>query len=764
MEGAASFAGPGGTGSVSAGETVALNEAGPRSVRETAALFPRPQERFLNPRPGKFAVPFRWNRGSLFPETMTRLEVARDSAFSRIAFSGEFAGNTASVEFEPGSYFWRVLPASDEGIGLYPNILAFKILFVPAPALIAPTEGYRYHFRVKRPSVRFQWAETEEAAFYILEAADNPEMTNPVLSQEVRGTSFFFSGLGPGTWHWRARPVFPAGYEGTAGEGSPASFSVVQSAKLEAPELLSPKDQSMVNLRVEQGNIYFSWKAGREAESYRIKISANQDLDAPVIDEIVQENFYVSQSGRSALAPGRYYWAVLQTDIEGNDSAFSSERSFVVLQGEAIPYLVFPPDGYVVESSMLPDIRFSWRTGLPFPMRFQISKNPDFSSPFVDEETDKTTFQGLELSEGTWYWRVQSRGTGGVVFETPPRSFIAAHPVDTPLLLEPAPDKQAFMQEGEPLVFSWTASAGAKYYKFALYYGTNQNDPIYESSLIEETWASVFMDSHPEGDYRWTVRGFALETPRNGRRTGLLAEGVFNARTLRPVSLDYPGNAASFDGFQAYHEPETLLWSSGEPVGTSRFILSSRSDFAGPPLALIDNPPRRIALPKLGAGDYYWTIRAETPEGYDISAKQPLQFRVLPLPLLPKPVGRLPEDGKVIDAAELRANRHIVFSWDAVTGASGYLFALENTLTGRTVIQQGPTPETSLLLENLTLLDVGPFAWRVEAVTAEPEEENREVSGTIIQRGEIGENRFTIDFNLPGVPAPREPGILYGKK
>jgi hypothetical protein len=128
------------------------------------------------------------------------------------------------------------------------------------------------------------------------------------------------------------------------------------------------------------------------------------------------------------------------------------------------------------------------------------------------------------------------------------------------------------------------------------------------------------------------------------------------------------------------------------------------------------------------------------------------------------PNGRLPEDGKLIGPAELRANRRIVFSWDAVTGATEYLFVLENTLTGETVVRQGVAAQTALTLEDLTLLDVGPFAWRVEAVVAEPEREQPRNSGTIIRRGEIGENRFTIDFRLPGVPAPREPGILYGKE
>jgi hypothetical protein len=465
MEGTASFTGPGGTGSASAGETLALDEAGPQAVRKAAALFPRPHARFLNPQPGKFTVPFRWNRINLDPKEMTRLEIAEDRAFSRIVFSGEFDGDAAAAELPEGSYFWRVSLVGGEGPS--PNPLSFKIISAPAPVLITPAEGYHYQFRARRPSVRFQWTETEEAAFYVLEAADNPEMTNPALSQKVRGTSFYSSVLEPGTWYWRVRPVFPAAFEGAAAGGLPASFSITRNGDLRSPELQIPRDRGMVNVEAGRGDVYFSWRPEAEARSYRIRISANRDLNNPVVDETVRDNFYVHRVGGKAMTPGQYYWAVSQTDMEGNDSAFSPARSFTALEGELIQALTFPPDGYVVDASLLPDLRFTWRTSLPFQTRFQVSEHPGFSSALIDEAAGGEVFQGRVLPEGTWYWRIQARGSGNAVFETPPRSFTAASPITAPLLLEPVPDGRAVIQEGQPLVFSWTAPEGAEYYQVA---------------------------------------------------------------------------------------------------------------------------------------------------------------------------------------------------------------------------------------------------------------------------------------------------------
>jgi hypothetical protein len=967
MEGAVSFAGSGETGSVTAGAALALGAGGPLSLREATALFPLPKARFISPKPGKFSVPFRWNRANLPLETITRLEIAEDRAFSRVAYREDLVVGAAAVELEPGSYFWRVSLADEADPA--PAILSFKILLVPAPILIAPVEGYRYQFRAKRPSVRFHWTETNEALSYILEVADNPAMENLALSQEVRGTSFYFPGLEPGIWHWRVRPVFPASYEGVPGEGVPASFSIVQTGELRAPELQLPPDRGTVRVGANREDVYFSWRAGTEARSYKVLISANRDLSNPLVDATAQDNFYVCRVG--VLAPGQYYWSVFQTDVEGNDSAFSPPRSFVALEGDDGPVqtLVFPPDGYTVESSRLPDTRFTWKTTLPFQTRFQVSGSPGFSSLAIDEAVGGGSFQGRVLPGGTWYWRIQAKGPSDTVFETPPRSFTATAPITAPLLLEPAADGLAIIQEGKPLVFSWTAPAGAEYYQFKVYFEGDRTNPVYEDDAVAGTRQSLAMEGRPMGKYRWTAQGFARETAWTARRTGLISEGVFTARKLLPVSLDYPRDSISFDGLQAYREPETLRWSSTEQVGTSRFILSTRSDFSGQPVAVINNPPQRIALPRLQAGDYYWTIQAETPGGLDISAKEPRRFRVLPIPplvaprllepasgaqviiqekepqvfswtasagaeyyqfrlyqgedrtrpvyenglvagtrqslamnsypvgnyrwtvqgfaressrtarrtglvsegvfsarrpfpvsldypgdgadldgrraylqqetlqwsssdqvgtsrfilstssdfsgqplavidnppqrivpprllegdyywtiqaetlggsdisaresrrfrvlpipLLPQAPNRLPEDGTVIGGAELRANRRIVFSWDAVPGATGYFFALDNADTGETVMRQGPLAETTLSLDDLTILDVGTFVWRLEAVLAEPAKGGRGFSGTIIRRGAIGENRFVIDFNLPDVPEPQEPGILYGRE
>ncbi|MDR1863816.1 MAG: FecR family protein [Treponema sp.] len=730
----------------------------PPAAREAAALYPRPAAGLINPGPEKLTVPFRWDRTNLDPEEPVLLEIAEDRNFSRLVFAEDFTGDSAVAELVGGSYFWRV-SAGGGPVSSF-DTFSLKVIDAPPPVLIAPVEGYQYRFRVKRPPVRFQWREQDGAASYVLEAADNPEMANPAFVREAGGASLYASELGPGTWYWRVRPVFPAGYEGNAGQGKPASFRIIQTGELGPPELQSPADRGLVNLAANRGDLYFSWRREAEAQSYSIRISKNRDLSSPVIAETVGDNFYVYRRGQNAVRPGQYFWAVLQTDTEGNDSNTSPVRSFTAVEEETVQRTVFPPDGYSIGTTMMPDIRFTWKTNLPFETRFQVSGRADFSRLEIDEAVSGETIQGRILTEGVWYWRILARGNDGAVFETPRRSFITAPSLPAPVPVKPG--ALVLIAEREPVGFSWTASPGAEYYQFKLYREEDRTRAVYENDLVQGTALNLSMDGYPDGAYYWTVQGFAAESPRSTRLIGLLAGSGFNARKIRPVSLDYPADGTEFEGLQAYLEPGSLRWSRNEPTAaSSRFILSQNRDFTGRPAVMIENPPGTIPLPRLRAGNYYWTIRAETTDGFDISARAPRFIRVLPTPPLPEAEGRLPEDGTVITGADLRQNRKISFSWQPVPGAGGYLFILIKEGENKELLSLGPLTETSFTLEDFTLLDVGTFIWRVEAVLPSPVQEDR---GALIRRGETGENRFKIDFALPKKPDLQKPGILYGRE
>jgi hypothetical protein len=125
-------------------------------------------------------------------------------------------------------------------------------------------------------------------------------------------------------------------------------------------------------------------------------------------------------------------------------------------------------------------------------------------------------------------------------------------------------------------------------------------------------------------------------------------------------------------------------------------------------------------------------------------------------PVFPAPLNRLPSTGHRIGIDQLKESDRIVFSWSAVTGANAYIFTLyQNTGNGRRqIIQVPPENRQNWTLENITALGNGTFTWQVEAV-------NRNSTGTIEERGRIGENSFTIDIPWPGEVRIEDPGTLY---
>jgi hypothetical protein len=169
------------------------------------------------------------------------------------------------------------------------------------------------------------------------------------------------------------------------------------------------------------------------------------------------------------------------------------------------------------------------------------------------------------------------------------------------------------------------------------------------------------------------------------------------------------------------------------------------------------NAPRNIVLPRLSPGDYFWTIQAKTQDGFDISSPAPFRFRVLPIPPLPTPQKRLPVDGAIIGLEQLKVSRSIAFSWGAVEGANGYMLtAFQNTGAARKTVLQTPVlRETSYTVAEVRLLGQGNFFWQVEALYVRDDK-------SIEQRGQLRENKLTIDIPSPPQIKTIDSGILYG--
>jgi hypothetical protein len=574
-----------------AGQALVLDAEGRVSEDPQAVvLSPKPVARLLQSGENPLTVTFVWNPQNYGGSDRTCIEIAADRGFRRIIRTLDGGQQIrASVELAPGVYFWRAYPVRGEDLNAawVTNAGTGKLTItsVPVPRTLSPEEGYDYRYRSSSPSVRFQWSTSPEISFYMLEVADNPRLTKPVLQTLVRGgvgdaISFSHSGLGTGRWYWQVTPVFTDEYEGNIAPSVIASFTVTQSGALEAPTLLIPREEAILNIGEAASaaggrqDFIFSWQNEAEADSYTLLISASPDLRDPLITRRADRNYATYGAEETLLREGRYYWGVYQTDREGAVSAVSPSRPFTVHAGKIVLQPTFPPDNYTVTKAELPDIRFTWKTNLSEPLRFQVSDTPDFSRLVIDEITRGESFRGRPLDDGKWYWRITAQA-GTVNMRTPGRSFQVVPPAVAPVpppepppRPTPAPAKvtpipplllpealgrrpenghvigPGQLRESRIITFAWDPVPGADAYIFTLYKeeaggrrliqrwaSTRNSRPLYDLSLLEN------------GSFIWQVEAVGQAEDGSVKQHGTVGENSFTVDipVLRRNTANNPG-------------------------------------------------------------------------------------------------------------------------------------------------------------------------------------------------------------------------------
>ncbi|MDR1420942.1 MAG: FecR family protein [Treponema sp.] len=221
------------------GAELSLTEGTPSPV-----LAPLAAARFLVSDDGQAPVEFSFADGAFrggdvsaaSPSLGVRVEIAGDRNFTQ-SFAvleklpgTDSAGVTARLPV--GSWWWRAYGEGEESGALAGQ---FTVTRTPSPRPISPAPEAVYYYEAELPEVRFQWTVSPEAAHYILEAADNPGMTNPALQEEVRSASLLSSRLGEGEWYWQVTPVFPAFFQGTVPPSPPVPFTVIRRAPPSEP-------------------------------------------------------------------------------------------------------------------------------------------------------------------------------------------------------------------------------------------------------------------------------------------------------------------------------------------------------------------------------------------------------------------------------------------------------------------------------------------------------------------------------------------------
>ncbi len=715
-------------------------------------------------------VPFEWTVSDIENPPSVIIEISPYRDFSENLQSYSYEGVTnVSIPFEKGNWYWR-LHASGSTVNTSGKVAVLDS--VPL-SQISPRESSEFFYRKKNPSVRFAWTDDDNVSEWLFEIADNESMMTPIVSQYVKQPSSIITSLTGGKWFWRVTPKYPPrsilSEDVLSYTPSVKSFMVTQQEKLQATTLLSPPLHGFVNIKNEDSP-QFVWKYDTEAAFYTVSISKNANMSNPVITEKTNDAFFALKSHSNDIDEGLWYWAVTKNDSEGTVSPLSHIGSFYAIDGEPVYDIEEPESAAIFTEESIKTAHFSIHNNLQFNTLLQVSSDPTFSTIQFEQEVDivneRGAVTGITIPRGSWYWRTVSIDEKtGIKYITDAKQFFVDFTLSDVILSFPSENTTIKTHPDHRQTFEWEEVENADYYTFTVFAHSDPDVPVFERKEVIGTQQRVNISNYADAQYGWSVKAISTNTPSSIVQESETSVRSFSVQEIKPVVLTGLSRSIQFNGVSALINPQSIGWSSSEPIVSSEFILSKtnrglrQSDIQNGVspresdiVMRIKNPTRSIKLDPLNEGSYYWTVIARTTGGVDISAAQPRQITVLPLDLLPSVTNMVPLQNIVLSNSDLRKG-YIDFSWDKVANADEYHFVLydqNNEIVWETMLGNA----SNVHFDQISLLDRGTFTWTVEA--------RRQLPNKTVQKGIVATSTFTIDIGQQIIPQDKTTEGQYG--
>jgi len=436
----------------------------------------------------------------------------------------------------------------------------------------------------------FTWYAVPNITAYTLLVDDDPNFGSPIAdfcTSPTRTTCTPSSSLTPGTYYWKVN------INGTV---SPVSWSFIVTPSIPLkPKLVSPASGA----KVTDPTPTLDWDAVvGTGMTYELLVDDASNFKSPIVSPPASASTDFTFSGD--LAEGRYYWKVRAINQYGVPGPWSSSRSFIV---DAI-LLISPADESITTNSK-PTFRWG-SAGAGATYQLQIDDAMNFSSPMTPCSSPTATSCTLAtpLTPGVYYWRVNVNGqTSPYVW-----SFIYTLPAPAaPKQVNPA--NNAVLNDTTPTL-SWTPVTGAATYEVQVASNSRFEPMVFTIDGVTNPFTTV-TTSLTDGRYLWRVRSVNnLGVP--GRWSSTRSFTIDTLPPTAPVLTSPAANVSIGDS------TPTLKWRSIS--GVRRYWVQVATDANFNTIVVDANQvssasytvPNALAL---GAGTYYWRVRAIDPAG-----------------------------------------------------------------------------------------------------------------------------------------------------
>jgi hypothetical protein len=376
----------------------------------------------------------------------------------------------------------------------------------------------------------------------------------------------------------------------------------------------------------------------------------------PLVRQESASNFYSLPAG-ILREDNVYFWRVISRG-EGNGESPSQVRSFTAKENLYRQKAVFPPDNYLVAKEGLGELRFTYKTDVPFQNYFQVSPRDDFSSLAINEPTAGDSHSVSGLDAGTWYWRIYADDESGPAGSVPRRLNVVSTS-EAPRIAVPVA-----LSRGTNLELSWD-SLYFDFYQVDIYGARDPRNPV--GHLVTEDSSAVFStDSLEPGEYIVNVAGFNQESARSARISGAPSQARFTVRSEPPRFEPVP--AAAVIPVPVVVPPPVVAEPEPEPVKPV-------------PVAV---PPPQPTAEELAAARFA-SISNFIPES-------------------------LPPDGYSFSTEQLADVSSINFVWKG--NVPEYRFTLYRA-NGEVVLPPSVVNAPSFTLQNPRILEPGDYVWEI---------------------------------------------------
>ena len=473
-------------------------------------------------------------------------------------------------------------------------------------------------------------------------------------------------------------------------------------------------------LTSENAGVRFSWNAVNYSagEITRLEIAQDKNFTrtASVYDVEASEITV-------PLTQGTWWWRVYparQSDTDGAELAASNASSLKLSVVASYPPALIAPvqDAVFSYRTKLPEVRLTWtETAEAAGYVVEVSQDASFASTRIQTQTGGTSFLCVNLTEGTWYWRVRPVFVGNYAgsvngSQTAAFSISRKTELQPPALIYPA-DGAIFNvgTERQSSYFSWKRDSEAASYTINISRNRDLSAPVLTRTVKENFFAYGASETLlSEGGYYW---GVTLADSEGATALSAafsftaLKEEIFQRTVFPPAGYAIAENLLLETRF---------TWRTNVPAWM-RFQVSSSRDFS----TLLINEltsSESVMGKKLPAGTYYWRIAADTnstrSSTHMVSADmlsgfvtEPTMFEVLGQLEKPQPISPL-ENARVLPAAETE------FRWTSLRDAEHYLLRVYDEKNA--LLFERDTRDSAVTV-NMSRYAAGNYYWTVQAMS-----------------------------------------------